>query len=306
VAVRALPILLVVGLLGGTAAAFAVTENLKLERSPVFDTRVSKLFGPGCECERQRASIDFRLRRADRLTLTIVDSSGKVVRTLADGAYRRPGPLHFAWDGTDDNGLVVEDAVYRPRIHLAAEHRTILLPNRIHADTTTPKLTLVSLSPRVISPDRDNRHDHFSARYRVSEAARPLLFLNGRLVARLYRFKPEGVFNWGRGLKPGTYRFQFAAEDLAGNVGALTAPVVVRIRYIDLTRKVLRVRAGGRIVVSVSTDAKRYRWRLGGGTGLRPGSRPLVLRAPQQPGRYVLAVSAAGHSDRALVIVGAP
>jgi len=35
---RLLPAVLVVGLLGGSAAAFAVTERLKLERSPIFAT----------------------------------------------------------------------------------------------------------------------------------------------------------------------------------------------------------------------------------------------------------------------------
>ena len=35
--------MLVVALLGGSAAAFAVTERLKLERSPIFGTQVGKV-----------------------------------------------------------------------------------------------------------------------------------------------------------------------------------------------------------------------------------------------------------------------
>ena len=55
---RFLPALLVVGLLGGSAAAFAVTERLKLERSPIFSTRVDKFVSP---YSGRRAKIIFRL-----------------------------------------------------------------------------------------------------------------------------------------------------------------------------------------------------------------------------------------------------
>ena len=38
--------MLVLGLLGGTAAAFAVTEGLKLEPSPILSPRIAKVFSP--------------------------------------------------------------------------------------------------------------------------------------------------------------------------------------------------------------------------------------------------------------------
>src|ERR671937_1104388 len=93
---RVLVALVVVGLLGGTAAAFALTEQLKLERSPVFRTDVGKLLGPNCRCGLVRIPIRFVLRKRDTLTVTIVDSRRRVVRTLLDSGPRAPGPQRLS------------------------------------------------------------------------------------------------------------------------------------------------------------------------------------------------------------------
>ena len=91
---RLLPIALVVALLVGTAAAFAVTERLKLVRSPIAAPEIDRVFSPVCDCERDEAAIAFRLREADRVDLAIVDGDGDVVRTLVplpQRAGRAPG-----------------------------------------------------------------------------------------------------------------------------------------------------------------------------------------------------------------------
>ena len=44
------------GLLAATAAAFAITERLKLTPSPILGTRVSKTFSPICRCATGSAS----------------------------------------------------------------------------------------------------------------------------------------------------------------------------------------------------------------------------------------------------------
>ena len=123
-------------LLGGTAAAFALTEQLKLERSPVLPHPVGKLLGPKCRCPLQRVKIGFVLRKPDTVTVVIVDSQGQIVRTLLSGGYRR-GAQQFAWDGRNDFGGVVPAGTYKPRLHLARDHRTILMPNPIRVDPTS-------------------------------------------------------------------------------------------------------------------------------------------------------------------------
>ena len=308
---RTLVAVVVAGLLGGTAAALALTEQLKLERSPVLRTHVDKLLGPRCRCRHSRISIDFRLRKADRLTVVVVDSDDNVVRTLLSSTFRPRGLQRLRWDGRDDFGQVVAAGTYKPRIHLAREHRTILMPNPIRVDPTAPRIALVSLTPRVFSPDGDFRHEVVSIHYRASERARALLYVNGRPRPRV-RTKPyarTGVVRWhgkfmGQSLPAGRYRLVIRAVDLAGNLSPPVSIGTVRIRYIEIGPHVLHATPGARIGFRVSTDAKRFDWRFGSGGGghSRPGL--LVLRAPTAPGRYRLVVTENGHTAQALLIVG--
>jgi hypothetical protein len=294
--------LVVAGLLGGTAAAFAYTEHLKLERSPVLRTHVGKLLGPRCHCQFRRIPIQFVTRKRDRLSVVVVDSDGHVVRTLLASRPRPAGAQRFVWDGRDDSGQVVPAGTYKPRLHLANEHRTILMPNPITLDPVPPAISLVSLLPRVFSPGSAFRHHVIFVRYRTTERARALLYVNGSLSVVWRPYSESGVLRWrGTGLAAGRYRLSLRALDLAGNVSPPLRIGVVRVRYIDVRPHVLRPLAGARIGFRLVADARRIKWRFGGRTGVsRPGL--LVLRA-RRAGRFRLVVSAGGHVARALVIV---
>jgi len=66
-------------------------------------------------------------------------------------------------------------------------------------------------------------------RYRVSEPAHGMLFVNGRRVVVTNGSVLRGKLQW----KPrarGRYRLQLAARDLAGNVGPRSRVFVVRVR----------------------------------------------------------------------------
>jgi hypothetical protein len=126
---RFLSTVLVIALLGGTAAAFAVTQGLKNEPSPITAPRIAKVFSPTCDCETRVASIRLRLRKPDRVRVQIVDGSGDVVRTLVPGRRLRRGTVNYTWNGRGDDGQFVAQGVYKPRVHLADQHRTIDLPN---------------------------------------------------------------------------------------------------------------------------------------------------------------------------------
>jgi FlgD Ig-like domain len=298
---RLVPAVLVVGLLGGSAAAFAVTERLKLERSPIFGTHVDKFVSPASG---RRAGIVFRLRKSDRLSLAIVDSQDRVVRTLVSSRQVGTGKKSYRWDGRDDAGVFAPDGTYKPRVHLAGQHRTILLPNPIAVDTKPPSISLTRTSLAEVSPDGDTRHDYLTVFFHLSEPARAVLYANGRQVVKQKSFKADSL-KWGRGngmpTTPGLYRLRLQAIDQAGNLGPPTRVFTVRVRYIELARRVIRARPGGRIVVRVSTDAHFYYWRIGARHG-RVRSRQLVLAAGA-PGRYWLVVSERGHRAAAQVVV---
>jgi hypothetical protein len=302
---RLLPTLLVLALIGSTAAAFAVTEGLKLEKSPITATQVNKVIAPVCGCANNRLSIGFTLRKSDRVAVAIVNGNGDVVRTLVRSKRARPGTQQFVWDGRDQAGRIVPDGTYRPRVHLAQEHRTIVLPNPVRSDATKPLIRLDSVAPPVFSPDGDFQREYVRLRYRTSERARAILYVNGDRWGTVHDYVRAGKLDWGgravRRLPAGPYRVRLRAQDLAGNVGPPTRALVVRIRYIQVRPHVVRVRSGARFSVRVGTDAMRYTWHIGS-RGKKARGPALTIRAGK-PGRYVLRVAANGHVARVVVLV---
>jgi hypothetical protein len=287
-------------LLAAIAAAFVVTEDLKLEPDPIARPRIDPTFSPLCDCERQTARIAFRLRRADTLTLTVADEQGEVVRTLLNQARFRPGNHRFGWDGRDESGKLAPQGRYGARVELQKLGRVIEFPNQIVLDTTPPRLRVVNVSRRMLSPDGDGRGDAITIRFRVTEPSNVSLLVNGKRQIRTKRGKQ--AIRWAPDrLRPGLEKLRLVAVDAAGNRTS-GRPFYVSIRYLQVTPSRLRVRPRRLITVRVSTDFPRYSWRL----GRRRGSGRTItlrLRAPARPGRYGLTVSAGGRRETTVVVV---
>ena len=300
--------MLVVALLAATLAAFALTQGLKQQKSPVFRTDVDEVFSPVCDCKTGSATVAFRLRRSDRLDVTILDGD-EIVRTLTAGE-RFVRDVKLKWDGRDDEGRVLPEGTYRPRVHLRQERSTITFPNDMRIDVTPPRLESLRVSRRVISPDGDGRGDRIVVRYALDDGAKGLLFVNGRRHTVTLFARPAGTILWngksnGRPLRPGLYTLAFSARDPAGNVAKPRERTRVRIRYVALGRERITVTAGEQFALRVSSDARLVRWSLAGRSGLvRPGT--LRLRAPLQKGRFTLTISANGNLTRAAVFVVEP
>ena len=300
---------LVIALLAATAAAFALTEGLKLTPSPILGTRVApKVFSPVCDCSTGRVTISFRVRDADRLTVRIVAGT-TVVRTLAVRQAVRPGArIAFRWNGLDDGGAIVPDRSYKARIHFANGRRTIELPNEIRVDTKPPSIVSTSLSTRVISPDGDRRGDAVGVRFRLDEDGRGILLVNGkrRVVTKFARSGDSATWYGivrGKPVRPGRYALSLRARDPAGNIGEPARLPGLVVRYVALGRDQVEVVAGRLFAVRVSADAT-VSWLLGGRTGTaKPGT--LRLRAPARSGTYTLYVLVGTHAASATVVVRA-
>ena len=305
---RYVSVALVAALLVASGLAFAITERLKLTPSPILGTEVpNKFFSPVCECTTDVAIIRFRLRARDTIDVEILDRSGAVVRTLARSQQEGAGRVEFVWDGRDETGAVAAEGIYKPRVRLLEQRRTITLPNPFRLDVTRPKFLGWAVRPLVFSPDGDGRNDVVLARYRLSERAQVALIVDGRRQVLKRGSKASGVVQWfgfidGKRVEPGRYRVQLGARDLAGNIARWTTPTVVEARSVALGRRHIAATPGSPFAVLVVSDARRVTWRFAGRRGSAPPGT-LRLRAPNVPGRYQLVVSANGNHARAVVVV---
>ena len=308
---RVLTTVTLLGLLVATAAAFAITEHLKLIKSPVRGVLVSKVFSPVCHCKTRTAAIRLKLRHSDRVTVTIVDGGHHTVATIAGpGALVPAGQaVSFPWDGSTDSGARAPDGVYYPEIDLSKARRNfLLLANRITLDTKTPEVLSASAGSGVLFVGRGRG---IAIRYAFSEPANAVVYLGGRQIIRGHPSRTHAAVKWsgrlhGRPLPAGRYVLSVGARDAAGNEtpAAGRKDVTVVVRYIDLAPHVLTVRPGARFDVHLETRTPRYTWRLGHRHGARRG-RLLRLHAPSTPGTYRLVVGEHGHTTVAIVRVRA-
>lgn len=308
---------LVLLIIGGTAAAFAVTERLKLEPFPITAPRFTDRFSPTCRCAASVASLSVRVRRSGPVDAAVVDSRGAVIRTLAEGRQVRSGRVAFSWDGRDAAGEIVPDGSYRLRVHLDNGGSTVVIPTTITVDTQPPTVRLVRVRPLLMSPDGDERRDRIRVAYLASERSGPMLLVDGAVAPEERVRRPKSYVVWkgdldGRQAPAGAYRVAVRVRDEAGNVSAPSPSVVVRIRYVELTRSRYRVTRARVLRFRTRSDALRVRWTLerrrGGAAiaaGIVRGGTPVRVRLPRglQRGRYTLRVTANGHSDAAPVVV---
>lgn len=222
-------------LIAGAAVAFAATEKLKLEQSPITGPQFDRRFSPVCDCRKSEADLSVRFRRAETVDAAIVDAGGHEVRTLATNEQVAKGRHEFVWDGRDESGEIAPDGVYRLRLTLADGDRTILIPTTIRLDTTAPTVILVHVRPHAFSRTAGGKR-YAKLVYRSSEKGQPQIVVDGRrAVAGKVRAKGRASINWRgtvgvRPVEPGTYELGVRVRDLAGNLSAPTRTVAVQVQ----------------------------------------------------------------------------
>jgi hypothetical protein len=293
---RAVTLVLVPALLVVTAAAFILTEALKLDRSPVkIATKGFQLatFSPVCHCPTDRARVLFRLRTRHRLSIDVENAAGTVVRHL-EPEHPAAGLQHVVWNGRLDGGALAPQGSYRLRlglrrsVFLSPTGRSIVLPDPIVLDTTPPRVS-TAVQNRRFSPDGDGRADRLKVAVRSSEQpydscrVLPAAQLaaceqgpngggialevrhDGRLVRTVVPFQTRKsyVLAWngrinGRLAPVGGYTLSLRVRDRAGNVTRVDLGMA-RLRFADLAPVAVGRR---RIVLHLSTDGTRLRFRL--------------------------------------------
>jgi FlgD Ig-like domain len=181
-------IVLAVALLVGSAAAFTRSERLKLASSPLGKPKFERHLSPSCGCRHATSSLSLLLRRPERLDVSVVDSDGGHVATLADSEDVRAGRVLFKWDGRDDDGQIVPDGLYRLKVRLEHDRRTILIPKTVLVDTAPPRIRVLEAVTTV---------EGVRVRYKTNESARVRVLSDGERIAVRRRSSPGvGRITW--------------------------------------------------------------------------------------------------------------
>lgn len=322
-----------------TVGAFFVAQRLKHAPTVIQSFKANRVFSPNQDGRLDRLNISFLLKEADDVTVTIVDRRGDEVRTLADSrplkAYRKIPTLK--WDGRDDEGRRVADGIYRARVTLRRQGRSIVVPRAFRLDTVPPRPRVYAIGPEsgpgpelLPRPGGGAVTAHLQAPGRRLEI---LLFKTapGRSRLVLSERLADGTTQWrwrgriaGRSVSPGTYLVVVRCRDKAGNVGS-SAPLSrrdglpaagygvkldgragVTVRYLGVAPPVEAVPPGELAEFFVDARRRRYSWSLRRVGGPRNpirrgfGTRArLRIHAPRgEGGAYLLTVRTRRHQVR--------
>jgi hypothetical protein len=285
-----------------TFGAFFAVQRLKSTPPAVQTVGVSPFFSPNRDGRFDRARITFSLKHTDDVTVNVVDRRGDQVRRLLE-----PRPLRarvqlpaLRWDGLTDAGARAPDGIYRVRVGLRRQGRSVLLPRSVRLDTLPPRVRVVAVGPTrstLPAPELLPRPGggpavvHFAGPTRRAQAfvfrtdpLRRTPVASLRVHAERHRAEWDGAVR-GRRVRPGTYLVAVLARDQAGNIGSSVPEVRPTGRSAVIARgftagRVLPGRAGitvryvaaqpplapiltGRLI-RVGVDARRepYRWSL--------------------------------------------
>jgi hypothetical protein len=331
-------------LLCAVVGAFVVAQRLKSQTPPVraLSQTSDTLFSPNGDGTRDTARISFRLKlKSDQVTLDVIDDNGDVVRRLVKDKFMRAGQEQtFRWDGRTDDGKLAPDGIYRPRVRLKDQGRTIVLPLDIRLDKTAPRPVVTVLGfgersgPAVVPPGGTTPVTfRFSGPligtpsfqvYRT-DAPRPRVVASfpGKAGSRYGRWEGRVA---GKPAAPGTYLIVARVRDSAGNVGAVpqtirTAKVLrgplpgragVTVRAIAAQTTLEPVVGGDLVRVDVDAGGQPFKWsirRAGRSRAIDRGTgrgRLLRVRAPfGRSGVYLIRVQTADGATTIPLVVQA-
>jgi hypothetical protein len=122
---RAVFALLVVACFG----AFILTQRLKHTPTAVQHFQLTPFFSPSPTGHIKEERISFKLDRAERVTVSIINTDGDEIATLVrSGAVPRYKQFKLRWNGTTVEGKPAPAGEYRVRVTLLERHRTVYSP----------------------------------------------------------------------------------------------------------------------------------------------------------------------------------
>ncbi|MGZ4253023.1 MAG: FlgD immunoglobulin-like domain containing protein [Solirubrobacteraceae bacterium] len=342
-----LPIIAFASLAVATVGAFFFTQHLKVT-TPLISgfpapspSWINPVDGKVCDgVNHRRMFVSFYLQhRSDDVDVYVVDQSGTIVRTLAQGRHMRRGVRNpdgvFSWGGREDNGQVAPDGVYYIRVALIHQGRTAEISNQsgplpITVRTIPPRPKVTDVSPALIPQGDRPVTIHYTGNQHQSTTI--LLYrtdLPGTPLVKSFRTASgarSAVWDGKIHQRPapaGTYLVGLEVTDRACNTGRFplvvppapgtTPHAGVTVRYLAAEPPLRPVPAGSDTTVYVDARQQPYRWAL-----RRAGSKKVVargdttdfalnLRVPSGPaGMYQLALRSGGNRTVVPIVASVP
>jgi hypothetical protein len=311
-------------LVAATFGAFFLAQSLKHSPSAVQQYRLTPFFSPNGDGRFERMTVTFKLKKSDNVTVTVVDAKGDQVRELAgDESIPAYTPVRFKWDGRKDDGARAPDGMYRIRLSLKHQGRSVIVPRKTRLDTTPPRPRVVSVGPESgPGPELLPRADGKPARIHLSAAGR-------HLKVSIYKMGPgrprkvidalpgvhDGIrtVTWdgtvdghgGRPVSAGTYLAGVEVRDEAGNTGrspqlgrdglplagygqVLPGHGGITVRYLAVEPPLVVTPTGAVALFGVDARQQAYSWtvrRVGSAAVVRRGTKSKSLLRLHAPGK---------------------
>ena len=317
-----------------TGGAFVATQRLKRSTPIVERVFFYQYLSPNNDGRKDTATLRFDLPKAQRVTVSLVDRTGEVVRTLADDRFLSKGTHPFVWDGRDDDGVVVPDGIYRMRVGLREEGRSVTAPRILHVDTVPPHPRIVAATPPTLVPGSSGRRGRVRVRFSGPDNPAPEVGVwrtdSGKAlqVAGFKGRRGRQTFTWdgrinGARAPEGAYAFSITVEDKAGNRGSVPRRLPptrraavkrggVAVSYFTLNGPLVPVKPGSIARFTIGPLSRRVSWRLapyGRGGAIRRGEtsgHKISVRIPRdaEPDVYSMFVTSGPRRAAWPLVVG--
>jgi flagellar hook assembly protein FlgD len=296
-----------VALVVATFGAFFVAQRLKNGPTLVQKFHRNPVFSPNQDGRLDRENINFLIKNEDDVTVDVVDTKGDRVKRLADNrrmnAYTA---LFLKWDGTADDGRPAPDGIYRTRIALRGEGRSVVIQKSFRKDTKPPVVRVTAIGPikgpgAELFPTRTGKP--VTIRFSAPTNKRKITIFRTHpgpvepVVGPLQIPNDKDTFDWdgtranGRRVRPGTYLAVVEARNQAQIVGTsvplrrdrtpripfgqrLPGHGGITVRYLGVQPPMAPLPAGRSHEIFVDARGKSVQWSLRrAGGGPRPMRR---------------------------------
>lgn len=133
-----------------TFFAFFAAQRLKHTDPLVYSVSFKRYISPNDDGLREKGRVRFRIKKADRVSVEVIDRTDAPVRVLADNEPMSAGPHTFYWNGRfrseidasgkRQRGRPVPDGAYRVRVTLLGRGRSFVPDQFFVVDTEPPKI----------------------------------------------------------------------------------------------------------------------------------------------------------------------